>query len=187
MAPEPGPYFSGVPAGRRSGRTIAMRPARGKHRLRVVRYLVRSGTAHDNEMFTFLRDIRDMRHRMILMPFLSMSLLMGCGVPPMEPVGAVVAATMASIPVIQRTPFDAVYSVIAGQDCSVVRWDRGLGYCRPTEPPPAPPPYCSRSLGAVDCWRDPALLANRPRELADGPRQLTAAQEADRTRGWPIF
>lgn len=133
-----------------------------------------------------------MAHRTILIPVLSIPLLVGCGVPPIEPAGALSAFTMASISVasisvIQRTPFDAVYSVVMGQDCSVVRWDRGLEFCRPMEPSPVPPPYCSRSLGGVDCWRDPALLANRPRELADGSRSLTAAQEADRTRVWPVF
>lgn len=126
-------------------------------------------------------------HRTIPFPFLGMALLAGCGVPPAEPLGAVFVLNAAAIPVIQRTPIDAIYSVITGQDCSVVRWDRGLSYCRPMEAPPTPPPFCSRSLGGVDCWRDPALLANRPHELADGPRALTAAQEADRTRRWPIF
>lgn len=138
-------------------------------------------------MFTSLDDNRDMERKLILIPLLTVCLLTGCTGPPLAAGGIAAAVTVASIPIMQRTPVDAVYSVIAGQDCSVVRWDRGLDYCRVAEPPPAPPPYCSRSLGGVDCWRDPALLANRPREMADGPRTLTAAQEADRTRAWPVF
>ena len=67
----------------------------------------------------------------------------------------------------------------------MVRLDQGKSYCRPVEPPPEPPPYCTRSLGVADCWRDPASLPDHPPEMADGPRTLTPAQEADRTRGWP--
>lgn len=124
---------------------------------------------------------------LILFPLLCTSLLAGCGFSPLDPIGPTIGLTAAAIPVIRRTPLDAVYSLATGQDCSVVRWDRGLGYCRTMEPPPPVPPYCSRSLAGVDCWRDPVLLANRPHELADGPRQLTAAQEANRTRRWPMF
>jgi hypothetical protein len=50
-----------------------------------------------------------------------------------------------------------------------------------------PPPFCSRSLAAVDCWNEAASLSNRPRQLADGARSLTRAQEANRTRTWPEF
>lgn len=90
-----------------------------------------------------------------------------------------------SIAVIQRSPFDAVYSVLSGRDCSIVRWDQGKSYCRPVEPPPETPPFCTRSLGVADCWLDPASLPDQPRPLADGPSTLTPAQEADRTRRWP--
>jgi hypothetical protein len=82
---------------------------------------------------------------------------------------------------------DAVYSAITGKDCSIVRMEQGKSYCRPVEPPPDAPPYCTRSLGVVDCWRDPASLPNRPPEVADGPHVLTPAQEANRTRRWPDF
>ena len=73
------------------------------------------------------------------------------------------------------------------RDCSLVRWDRGHGFCRPPDLPPAPPPFCSRSLAGVDCWAEPAALVNPPRGLADGPRGLTEAQETNRTRIWPRF
>ena len=53
-------------------------------------------------------------------------------------------------------------------------------------PPPAPQPFCTRSLGTVDCW---AGADSQPqparRGLADGPTTLTPEQEAHRTRGWP--
>jgi hypothetical protein len=88
---------------------------------------------------------------------------------------------------LERTAVDALVSVMTGLDCSSVRWDSGRGYCVLPESPPPIPPYCSNSLGGVDCWRDPALLANRPHELANGPRFLTADQAAYRTCPWPFF
>jgi len=65
--------------------------------------------------------------------------------------------------------------------------EQGKSYCRPIEPPPEAPPYCTRSLGVVDCWRDPAALPDRPPEVSAGPRVLTPEQEANRTRRWPDF
>jgi hypothetical protein len=41
--------------------------------------------------------------------------------------------------------------------------------CRPAPPPGPPPPYCTRSLGVADCWRDPSRLTDQPPELADTP------------------
>ncbi len=99
--------------------------------------------------------------------------------------GLLVAADVAAVPVFGRGIPDGIYSAATGQDCSVVRLDRGQNFCRPTEPPPEPPPYCTRSLGAVDCWSRPNPHGPQ-REVADGPRSLTAAQEADRTRSWPF-
>jgi hypothetical protein len=112
--------------------------------------------------------------------------LAGCGAPLTAPLGAFAALDAAAIPVIHRDIFDAVWSAITGRNCSIVRLDRNQTYCRPVEPPPEPPPYCTRSLGTVDCWKNPADLPwPAPPELADGPRTLTPAQEADRTRRWP--
>ena len=110
------------------------------------------------------------------LPFLLL-LLPGC-----EGLGIGAAVTAGSVAVIRRTPVDAVVSVVAGRDCSVVRLDRGEGYCRPEEAPPALPPFCTRSLGKVDCWTAP--LPGR-RGVADGPAALSPVQEAHRTRRWP--
>ena len=116
--------------------------------------------------------------------FLFVLLLAGCGTPPEQLVTVAAGVGIGSITILHRTPFDALWSLITGKDCSAVRMDRGETYCRPEEPPPAPPPFCTMGLGAVDCWTDPALL-NHPTEVADGPRVLTPAQEANRTRTWP--
>jgi hypothetical protein len=109
----------------------------------------------------------------------------GCGIS--DNLGAVIgyAGVAGSVVAIQRTPADALYSWLTGRDCSAVRLDQGKTYCRPIEPPPAPPPYCTRSLGTVNCWSDPDTVPGHPRGVADGPTGLTPAQEADRVRTWP--
>jgi len=117
--------------------------------------------------------------------FLLLLLLAGCGATPEQLATGVAAVGVGSIAVLQRSPFDAVYSIAARKDCSVVRLEQGKSYCRPVEAIPEPPPYCSRSLGVVDCWRDPASLPDHPPQVSDGPQTLTPAQEADRTRRWP--
>jgi hypothetical protein len=122
-----------------------------------------------------------MRYLMILL------LLSACGLSAEQATTLGVGVSVGSIAVIQRSPLDALYSMVSGKDCSIVRWDQGKSYCRPKEPPPETPPYCTRSLGVVDCWRDPAKLPDRPPQVADGPSTLTPAQEADRNRGWPAF
>jgi hypothetical protein len=111
--------------------------------------------------------------------------LTGCGLTDTAGSALVTGPVIASVATIQRTPVDAVYSWITGRDCSVVRLDQGKTYCRPTEPLPAPQPYCTRSLARVDCWADPATVPGHPRGVADGPSMLTAEQEANRVRTWP--
>jgi hypothetical protein len=112
----------------------------------------------------------------------------GCGITP-DAAGAVavgvIAVGVATVATIQRSPADAVYSLFTGRDCSVVRLDQGKTYCRPVEPKPEPPPFCTRTLAAVNCWRDPDTMPGQPHGVADGPAGLTAAQEADRVRTWP--
>ena len=112
-------------------------------------------------------------------------LLAACGGTPEQVLTGVGVLGVGSIVVIGRTPFDALYSILSGRDCSVVRFDQGKSYCRPIEPPPEPPPFCTRTLGMANCWRDPASLPDHPSELGDGPRTLTPSQGADRTRRWP--
>jgi hypothetical protein len=99
-----------------------------------------------------------------------------------KPLGVFAAVDVAAYPVVGR---GTLYSTLSGRDCSMVRLEQGKSYCRPVEPPPARPVFCTRSLGAVDCWAEPDALPGNPREVADGPRELTPAQEADRTRSWP--
>jgi hypothetical protein len=78
-----------------------------------------------------------------------------------------------------------VVSLVSGKDCSVVRLDEGKTYCKQVEPPPRPPEFCTRSLGVVNCWTDPATLQDTPVQVADGPTTLSPSQEANRTARWP--
>ncbi len=100
------------------------------------------------------------------------------------PVGALAAVEVASVVVFGRGVVDIGVSAISGRDCSIVRLDRGLTYCEALETGPAPVPFCTRSLGVVDCWSDPAALPGLHREVADGPAP-TAAQERYRRAPWP--
>src|ERR1700759_5273772 len=79
---------------------------------------------------------------------------------------AVVGTGVGSVATIQRTPPDALYSLVTGRDCSMVRLDQGKTYCRPVEPPPEAPTFCTRSLATVDCWKDPGSLPGHPQEVA---------------------
>jgi hypothetical protein len=112
-------------------------------------------------------------------------LLTGCGASPDWVATAAVAPQVASIAIIHRSPFDAIFSLLSGKDCSVVRLDRGEAYCRPVESEPPAQPLCTRSLGVVDCWDDPSAVAGHPKGVANGPDTLTPAQEANRARTWP--
>ncbi|PPQ34594.1 hypothetical protein [Rhodopila globiformis] len=111
--------------------------------------------------------------------------LASCGLPDPVVSGAAAGAGLATVVTIQRTPLDALYSLVTGKDCSVVRMGQGKTYCRPVEPPPEPPAFCTRTLGTLECWQDPASLPDHPHGVADGPATLTPEQEANRVRRWP--
>jgi hypothetical protein len=117
-------------------------------------------------------------------PFFMLLALCGCSADAMEPTGALVAASVAAVPVFGRTLPDMVYSAATGKDCSMVRLEQGRSYCREMDPPLAPPMVCSRSLGVMDCWKNPEAFPVMPHAVADAPAP-TAEQEAYRTRRWP--
>lgn len=100
--------------------------------------------------------------------------------------GVFAGMNVAALTTIGRGVPDAIYSAISGRDCSSVRLEQGRGYCVPPEPPPAAGPFCTRSIGASDCWAHPELLADQPRELADAPA-LDREQIAHGAHRWPAF
>ena len=100
------------------------------------------------------------------------------------PWAALAGVDLAAIVVFGRSVGDLGVSALSGRDCSVVRLSRRQTYCAPLEGPPLPGPFCTRSLGTVDCWDDPAALPGRYRGVADAPPP-TAAQDRYRRAPWP--
>lgn len=120
----------------------------------------------------------------LLMVFLLLAGCNGLQAPgaPLLAVPAVVEGV--SLVTTQRGVGDNVVSLITGQDCSYVRLAKGQTYCA-SDPPPPVQPVCTSSLGKVDCWTTPPA-ANPPyRNVRDGPYELTAEQERNRTSRWP--
>jgi len=101
-----------------------------------------------------------------------------------DPTGALIAADVASVVVFGRGIADIGVSAISGRDCSIVRLDQGLSYCAARDVLVDPGPFCTRSLGVVDCWINPEALPTPQREVADGPGP-SAAQERYRRARWP--
>ncbi len=116
-----------------------------------------------------------------LAPLLAVAALAGCGTWA-APVAVLSAASFGPVPVIQRTPGDVVASVLTGRDCSIVRLDKQESYCKEPELPRRQP-YCTRSLGVVDCWIDPQAVRPTPPDVADAP-SLTAQQLMDLHKTW---
>ena len=102
-----------------------------------------------------------------------------------EPTGALAGMDMVSVMVFGRGFVDLGVSAVSGRDCSIVRLDQGKTYCAPRDAPERSVPYCTRSLGVVDCWADPGLLPGAPRrEVADTPGP-TPEQLRYRAASWP--
>jgi hypothetical protein len=121
--------------------------------------------------------------RILLLLLLLLGPLAGCA-GWAEPTGALAGADMVSVMVFGHGFLDLGVSAVSGKDCSIVRLDRRQTYCAPAEGAEKPGPYCTRSLGTVDCWADPGLLPARQREVADGPGP-TAEQLRYREARWP--
>lgn len=120
----------------------------------------------------------------MLLPFV-LPTLAGCQAigAPGAPLLAIPAAVEAvSLRALGRTTGDSIVSLVTGEDCSIARIGRGESYCG-RDDAPAPPPMCTRSLGAVDCWTVPPAAWPAYRGVANGPATLSEAQENNRI-GW---
>ena len=106
----------------------------------------------------------------------------GCGnlTPAMT---ALAGVEVASVAVFGRDVVDIGVSAITGKDCSVVRLDKGETYCAPPPGAWTTGPFCTRTLGTVDCWSNPAAL-RRPTELGDTPPPTPIQEEYSHAR-WP--
>jgi len=106
--------------------------------------------------------------RSVLLPA-CLPVLLGACVPEAA-LGPGAALGGASLVLTGRTPVDHVASWATGRDCSAVRLERREPWCAPPPAPPAPPPFCTRSLGGVDCWTRPPAGSAPQRGVADPPR-----------------
>lgn len=120
--------------------------------------------------------------RLLFLPLATL-LVASCH-PAATPFVAIAAADAVSVAVFHRDGLDLAYSLATGRNCSIVRLDQGLSYCKPHDPPAPQPLFCARSLGVVDCYAEPAGLLQHPRGVADWPEQ-TAEQKAAGMARWP--
>ena len=85
-------------------------------------------------------------------------LIGGCG--PLPPFAAVDGAVVVGS---DKTMIDHVVSLASGKDCSLVRKERGMTYCKEDEVIPRPEVYCYRELAKVTCYDKPdARRSDRP-------------------------
>ena len=103
---------------------------------------------------------------------------------PAAPLSALAGAELASVTVLGRGLVDIGVSAVSGRDCSIVRLDRGETYCAARFPAEQPQPFCTRTIGTVTCWENPALLPAPQTELGDTPPP-TEDQLRYRAARWP--
>ena len=77
----------------------------------------------------------------------------GCNVGPMLTISG--SVTAGSLIVTGKTPEDHLAGWLTGMDCSSVRFEQRRPWCIPHGEPPGPPPFCTRSIGSIDCWTAP--------------------------------
>ena len=121
-----------------------------------------------------------MRVILFLLALLPLLAPTGCAATPAAPL---LVAEGAAITVFGRGIVDIGVSAITGRDCSLVRLDRGLTYCAPTDQP-VTEPYCTRTLARVDCWDIRAQPAHLRPGVGDTPPP-SASQAAWRRAPWP--
>lgn len=68
---------------------------------------------------------------------------------------AILGAEGASVVATQKTISDHVVSLASGKDCSSIRRDRGLAYCKEDEIRPQMNVFCYQTLGQITCYDKP--------------------------------
>ncbi len=100
----------------------------------------------------------------------------------MRPNLALILLLHLALPGCGTTLPDALLGGATGRDCSALHLQQGLPYCLAPAAPPAPPPFCTRSRGAVDCWQEPPPALPAQRGLADTPAPPPPERQS---RPWP--
>jgi hypothetical protein len=73
----------------------------------------------------------------------------------------------ASVIFTDKTLGDHLISVGSGKDCSSVRTELGLTYCKEDEISLTPAVYCYRTLGSVDCYAKPDPYGLNQRKIGE--------------------
>lgn len=87
--------------------------------------------------------------------------------------GTFMAASGASLMGSDKTIVDHAISVGSGKDCSILRTERGLTYCKEDMPQVKQNIYCYRELGSVTCY-DRADPYNENQQRVDRNEQNRA-------------
>ena len=98
--------------------------------------------------------------------------------------GCVGVAAVGGVEAASVAVFGRGVAAITGRDCSIVRLDRRQDYCAPREHIPLAEPFCTRTLGDVQCWQDPEHFASLPHSIIDTPA-VTPDQARQITSRWP--
>ncbi len=104
----------------------------------------------------------------------------GCG----PGVVALTPVDVVTVPVLGRGVTDIANSAASGRDCSVVRLDAGQTYCASRSDLTRPQPICTRTIGVVNCWANPALVPQRQQDVEQTPPP-TLDQLRYRAAPWP--
>jgi hypothetical protein len=104
----------------------------------------------------------------------------GCNVGPTLTVSGAIHA--GSLITTGKLPEDHLVGLLTDMDCSAVRFEQRRPWCVPHRGPAPTPPYCTRSIGSVDCWTSPPPGAPA-RGVAD-PGGLPAARLDEPLRPW---
>jgi len=75
-----------------------------------------------------------------------------------------------SVMATEKTLGDHIVSYSSGKDCSTLRKDRGLTYCKEDEKIPPMNVFCYNTLGEVTCYREPVFDGHQDRVQQGGEK-----------------
>ena len=97
---------------------------------------------------------------------LSVVLLPGCAAVAALGGGVEGVSVMAT----EKTMTDHIVSMASGKDCSTLRKEQGLTYCKEDEVVPKMNVYCYRTLGEVNCYEQPIYDGRQERVRQDSEK-----------------
>lgn len=75
---------------------------------------------------------------------------------------------------------DHLISAGSGKDCSTVRTEQGMTYCKEDEISLTPAVYCYRTLGDVDCFAKPDPYGLNQRKIGESDHNYVRSAPAPR-------